>query len=84
MVSADCQQVRGNLRRAYDGAADRRDHSDKQPWKLAELDKGLDARVMDFSQLDFPAESFDIVDFHIAEEGTERRFQSLTLRLGLG
>src|SRR5215469_10540854 len=24
-------------------------------------DKGLDARVMDFSQLDFPAESFDAV-----------------------
>jgi len=25
-------------------------------------------------------ESFDIVDFHVANEGTQRRFQSLTLR----
>ena len=107
----DYRQVRDDLRRAYDGAADRRDRMDKQPWKLAEraqflrrlqqanctrmleigagtgqdsvffashgLDvvatdmspamvarcqaKGLDARVMDFSQLDFPAESFDAV-----------------------
>ncbi len=111
MASADYQQVRDNLRRAYDGAADRRDRKDEQPWKLAERaaflrrlqqanctrmleigagtgqdsaffashgldavatdmsaamvarcrDKGLDARVMDFSQLDFPAESFDAV-----------------------
>lgn len=206
MASADYQQVRNDLRRAYDGAADRRDRQDKQPWKLAEreaflrrlrhancrrlleigagtgqdsmffaghgldvvatdisaamvarcLDKGLDARVMDFSELDFAAESFDavyamncllhvpnaelpaalasvarvlvsggwfflgvyggepagegpaesddhvparffswrtddqilqfasesfdVVDFHIAQEGTQRRFQSLTLR----
>jgi SAM-dependent methyltransferase len=204
---ADYQQVRDDLRLAYDGAAGRRDRKPKQPWKLAEraaflsllqqadamrlleigagtgqdsaffasrgLDvvatdmspamvarcrrKGLDARVVDFSQLDFPAESFDgvyamncllhvpnaelpavlasiarvlrpgglfflgvyggseaseegqaewddhvparffswrtddqitqfasvsfdIVDFHIAQPGTEYRFQSLTLR----
>lgn len=111
MASADYQQVRDDLRRAYDGAADRRDRQDKQAWKLAERsvflrrlqqanctrmleigagtgqdsvffashgldvvatdmsaamvarcrDKGLDARVMDLSQLDFPAESFDAV-----------------------
>jgi SAM-dependent methyltransferase len=111
LARADYQQVRDNLRRAYDGAADRRDRHDKEPWKLAEraaflrrlqradcarmleigagtgqdsvffashgLDvvatdlsaamvarcraKGLDAQVMDFSQLDFPAESFDAV-----------------------
>lgn len=207
MGSADYQRVRHDLRQAYDGAADRRDRQDKQPWKQAERaaflrrlqqanclrlleigagtgqdsvffagdgldvvatdisatmvercrDKGLDARVMDFSELDFPAESFDavyamncllhvpntelpavlrsiarvlvagglfflgvygggeeageglaesddhvpvrffswrtddqivefatesfdIVDFHIAQKGTQRRFQSLTLR----
>jgi SAM-dependent methyltransferase len=107
----DYQQIRDDLRLAYDGAADRRDRQDKQPWKLAERaaflsrlqraklmrlleigagtgqdsaflasrgidvvatdmspamvarcrDKGLDARVMDFSQLAFPAESFDAV-----------------------
>lgn len=111
MAIADYEQVRDNLRLAYDGAADRRDRQDKQPWKLAEratflsrlqqasstrlleigagtgqdsaffasrgLDviatdmspamvarcrvKGLDARVMDFSQLEFPAETFDAV-----------------------
>lgn len=111
MTSADYQQVRADLRRAYDGAADRRDAQDKPQWKLAERaaflrrmqqasctrmleigagtgqdsvffsdhgldvvatdlsaamvarcrDKGLDARVIDFSQLDFPAESFDAV-----------------------
>ena len=111
MASADYQQVRDNLRRAYDGAADRRDRKVKEPWKLAERaaflrrlqeanctrmleigagsgqdsvffasqgldvvatdlsaamvalcrDKGINARVMDFSQLDFPAESFDAV-----------------------
>jgi SAM-dependent methyltransferase len=111
LASADYQDVRDNLRRAYDGAADRRDRMDKPLWKLAERtaflrrmqqanctrmleigagtgqdsvffasngldvvatdlsaamvtlcqDKGLDARVMDFSQLDFPAESFDAV-----------------------
>jgi len=111
LASADYQQVRDNLRRAYDEAADRRDRKVKEPWKLAEraaflrrlkqanctrmleigagagqdsvyfashgLDvvatdlsaamvalcraKGLDARVMDFSQLDLPAESFDAV-----------------------
>jgi ubiquinone/menaquinone biosynthesis C-methylase UbiE len=110
-MSADYQQVRDNLRRAYDGAADRRDRKDKPAWKLAERaaflhrlqqakcmrmleigagtgqdsvffashglevvatdisaamvarcrDKGLDARVMDFSQLNLPAESFDAV-----------------------
>ena len=43
-------------------------------------DKGLHAPVMDFGELDDPEESFDIVDFHIAQEGTPRRFQSLTLR----
>ena len=206
LASVDYQQVRDNLRRAYDGAADRRDRQDKEPWKLAERtgflrrlqkanctrileigagtgqdsvffashgldvvatdmsaamvarcrDKGLDARVIDFSQLDFPAgsfdavyamncllvpnaelpavlasiarvlrpgglfflgvyggsegteegsaewddhvparffswrtddqivqfasESFDIIDFHIAQAGTQHRFQSLTLR----
>jgi SAM-dependent methyltransferase len=204
---ADYQQVRDDLRRAYDGAADRRDRRDKQPWKQKERaaflrrleqascrrlleigagtgqdseffaahnldvvatdmsaamvarcrDKGLHARVMDFSELGFPAgsfdavyamncllhvpnaelpavlasiarvlvpgglfflgvcsgderagegaatsddhvparffswrtddqiaqfaaESFDIVDFHIAQEGSQHRFQSLTLR----
>jgi SAM-dependent methyltransferase len=111
LASADYRQVRANLRRAYDGAADRRDRQVKQPWKLAERAaflrrlqqtgctrmleigagtgqdsvffashgievvatdlsaamvarcraKGLDARVMDFSQLDFQAESFDAV-----------------------
>jgi SAM-dependent methyltransferase len=111
LASADYRQVRANLRRAYDSAADRRDRQVKEPWKLAERaaflrrlrqtnctrmleigagtgqdsvffashglevvatdlsaamvarcrDKGLDARVMDFSQLDFPAESFDAV-----------------------
>jgi len=111
LASADYQQVRDNLRRAYDGSADRRDRKGKEPWKLAERaaflrrmqqanctrmleigagtgqdsmffashgldvvatdlsaamvarcrDKGLDARVMDFSQLDFPAGSFDAV-----------------------
>jgi SAM-dependent methyltransferase len=111
LASADYQQVRDNLRRAYDGAADRRDRMGKESWKLAERaaflrrlrqanctrileigagtgqdsvffashgldvvatdlsadmvarcrDKGLDARVMDFSQMDFPAESFDAV-----------------------
>jgi SAM-dependent methyltransferase len=207
LPSTDYQQVRTNLRRAYDGAADRRDRKEKPAWKLTERktflrhmqqanctrlleigagtgqdsaffashgldvvatdisaamvercrDKGLDARVMDFSQLDFPAESFDavhamncllhvpnaelpavlasiarvlrpcglfflgvygaserteegpaesddhvparffswrtddqiaqfasesfeIIDFHVAQEGTESRFQSLTLR----
>jgi SAM-dependent methyltransferase len=111
LASADYQQVRDDLRQAYDGAADRRDRMDKAPWKLAERaaflrrlrqanctrmleigagtgqdsvffaghgldvvatdisaamvarckDKGLDARMMDFSQLDFPAQSFDAV-----------------------
>jgi SAM-dependent methyltransferase len=111
LAGADYRQVRDDLRRAYDGAADRRDRKVKEPWKLAERaaflsrlqqasctrileigagtgqdslffashgldvvatdlsaamaarcrDKGLDARVMDFSQLDFPAESFDAV-----------------------
>jgi len=111
LASADYQQVRENLRQAYDGGADRRDRQDKAPWKLAERaaflrrlqeadctrlleigagtgqdsvffashgldvvttdmsaamvarcrDKGLDARVMDFSKLDFPAASFDAV-----------------------
>jgi SAM-dependent methyltransferase len=111
LASPDYHQVRDNLRRAYDGAADRRDRQVKEPWKLAEraaflrrlkqanctrlleigagtgqdsryfashgLDvvatdmsaamvarcrnKGLGARVMDFSQLDFRAESFDAV-----------------------
>jgi SAM-dependent methyltransferase len=111
LAGADYRQVRDNLRRAYDGAADRRDRKVKESWKLAERaaflrrlqqanctrmleigagtgqdsvffashgldvvvtdlsaamvarcrDKGLDARVMDFSQLDFPAESFDAV-----------------------
>ena len=207
MGGADYRQVRDDLRQAYDGAADRRDRQDKQPWKQAERsaflrclqqancrrlleigagtgqdsvffaghgldvvasdmsaamvalcrDKGLDARVMYFSEPGFPADSFDavyamncllhvpnaelpavlrsiarvllpgglfflgvygggeqanegpaesddhvparffswrtddqivqfaadsfdIVDFHIAQEGTPRRFQSLTLR----
>lgn len=111
VASGDYQRVREDLRRAYDGAADRRDRQDKPPWKLAERaaflrrlqqenctrmleigagtgqdslffashgldvvvtdlsaamvarcrDKGLDARVLDFSQLDFPPESFDAV-----------------------
>jgi SAM-dependent methyltransferase len=111
LTDADYQLVRDNLRRAYDGAADRRDRKDKGPWKLAERaaflhrlqrsgfsqmleigagsgqdsmffashgldvvatdlsaamiarcrDKGLVARVMDFSELDFPAASFDAV-----------------------
>jgi SAM-dependent methyltransferase len=111
LASAEYQQVRDNLRRSYDGAADRRDRMDKPPWKLAERaaflrrlqqanctqmleigagtgqdsaffashgldvvatdmsaamvarcrDKGLNAHVMDFSQLDFPAQSFDAV-----------------------
>jgi len=111
LVTADYQQIRANLRRAYDAAADQRDRRGKQPWKLAERaaflrrlqranctrmleigagtgqdsvffashgldvvatdlspamvarcrDKGLDARVMDFSRLDFPAGSFDAV-----------------------
>jgi SAM-dependent methyltransferase len=111
LASTDYRQVRDSLRRAYDGAADRRDRQGKAPWKLAEraaflrclqqagctrlleigagtgqdsaffarhgLDvvatdisaamvarcrrKGLDAREMDFSQLEFPAESFDAV-----------------------
>jgi SAM-dependent methyltransferase len=111
LATADYRQVRDDLRRAYDGAADRRDRKHKQPWKLDERaaflrrlqqanctrmleigagagqdsvffaghgldvvatdispamvarcqDKGLDARVMDFSQLDFPAGSFDAV-----------------------
>lgn len=111
MTSEDYQQVRDDLRRAYDGSAERRDRQDKKPWKLAERagflhqmqgencarlleigagtgqdsvffaahgldvvatdmspamvarcrDKGLDARVADFSQLDFAAESFDAV-----------------------
>jgi SAM-dependent methyltransferase len=111
LADTDYRQVRDDLRRAYDGAADLRDRKQKQPWQLAEraaflrrlqqanctrvleigagtghdslffashgLDvvatdmspamvarceaKGLDARVMDFSQLDFPAESFDAV-----------------------
>jgi SAM-dependent methyltransferase len=111
LAGADYRQVRDNLRRAYDGAADRRDRKVKEPWKLAERaaflrrlqqtsctrmleigagtgqdseffashgldvvatdlsaamvvrcrDKGLDARVMDFSHLEFPAESFDAV-----------------------
>jgi SAM-dependent methyltransferase len=107
----DYQLVRENLRRAYDGAADRRDRKHKEPWKLAERaaflrrmqqdnctrmleigagtgqdslffarhgldvvatdmspamvakcqEKGLDAQVMDFSQLSFPTQSFDAV-----------------------
>lgn len=28
----------------------------------------------------FAAQSFDVVDFHVAQDGTEHRFQSLTLR----
>jgi len=111
LAGADYQQVRDDLRRAYDGAADQRDRQEKAPWKVAERaaflrrlqqanctrlleigagtgqdsvffashgldvvatdmsaamvarcrDKGLDARVMDFSQLDLAAESFDAV-----------------------
>jgi SAM-dependent methyltransferase len=111
LAGVDYQQVRAELRRAYDGAAERRDRQAKEPWKLAERaaflrhlqranctrmleigagtgqdsvffashgldvvatdmsaamvarcrDKGLAARVMDFSQLDFPAGSFDAV-----------------------
>jgi SAM-dependent methyltransferase len=111
LATTSYRQVRDDLRRAYDGAADRRDRQHKQPWKLEERaaflrrlqqtnctrmleigagtgqdsvffvshgldvvaadispamvarcqDKGLDARVMDFSLLDFPAESFDAV-----------------------
>jgi len=30
--------------------------------------------------LHFASEAFDIVDFHVAQDGTEHRFQSLTLR----
>jgi SAM-dependent methyltransferase len=36
LASGDYQQVRDDLRQAYDGAADRRDRMDKAPWKLAE------------------------------------------------
>ena len=36
MATADYRQVRDDLRRAYDGAADRRDRKQKQPWKLEE------------------------------------------------
>ncbi len=111
LASTDYQQVRTNLRRAYDGAADRRDRRDKPAWKLTEREtflhhlqqancarlleigagtghdsaffaghgldvvatdisaamvercreKGLDARVIELSQFDFPAESFDAV-----------------------
>ena len=211
MALTDYQQVRDNLRRAYDGAADRRDRQQKDSWKLAERAaflgrlqqanctrmleigagtgqdsaffasagvevvatdmsaamvarcraKGIEARLMDFSQLDFPAasfdavyamncllhvpndelpavlvsiarvlrpdglfflgvygnsdaaqegvaesddhvparffswrtddqivqfasESFDVVDFHVAQEGMQHRFQSLTLRRPVG
>jgi SAM-dependent methyltransferase len=102
-------EIRQNLRLAYDGAADRRDAMQKQDWKLAERAaflhrlqagncarlleigtgqdsaffaqygqsvvatdlsaemvarcrlKGLDARVMDFSRLEFADASFDAV-----------------------
>jgi hypothetical protein len=31
---------------------------------------------------DFAQEYFDIVDFHVLNKGTKRRFQSLTVRRG--
>ena len=111
MAGASYDEIRQNLRLAYDGAADLRDQKPKHDWKLAEraafLDrlqagncarlleigagtgqdsaffaqhglavvatdlsaemvgrcrqKGLDARLMDFGRLDFADASFDAV-----------------------
>jgi SAM-dependent methyltransferase len=38
------------------------------------------ARRTDGQILQFASEAFDVVDFHVAQDGTEFRFQSLTLR----
>jgi SAM-dependent methyltransferase len=50
----------------------------------AEWDDHVPARFFSWRTDDqiaqFASESFDIVDFHIAQAGTEYRFQSLTLR----
>jgi SAM-dependent methyltransferase len=50
----------------------------------AESDDHVPARFFSWRTDDqivqFATESFDIVDFHIAQEATQRRFQSLTLR----
>jgi SAM-dependent methyltransferase len=51
---------------------------------LAECDDHVPARFFSWRTDDqivqFASSSFDIVDFHIAEAGTQHRFQSLTLR----
>ncbi|HET7016693.1 MAG TPA: class I SAM-dependent methyltransferase [Streptosporangiaceae bacterium] len=58
MASADYQRIRDDLRLAYDGAADERD---RRAWWRGAGNKGLHARVRDYSQLDLAAESFDAV-----------------------
>jgi len=51
---------------------------------LAERDDHVPARFFSWRTDDqikqFASESFDILDFHIAQTGTQHRFQSLTLR----
>ena len=50
----------------------------------AESDDHVPARFFSFRTdeqiVQFASESFDIVDFHVAQAGTQYRFQSLTLR----
>jgi SAM-dependent methyltransferase len=58
--------------------------SDETAEGLAEWDDHVPARFFSWRTDDqivrFASESFDIVDFHVAQTGTEHRFQSLTLR----
>jgi SAM-dependent methyltransferase len=41
VTGTDYREIRENLRTAYDGAADRRDRTEKQPWKVAEREAFL-------------------------------------------
>jgi SAM-dependent methyltransferase len=54
----------------------------------AESDDHVPARFFSFRTdeqiVQFACESFDIVDFHVAQAGTQYRFQSLTLRRPIG
>jgi hypothetical protein len=51
---------------------------------VIEDDDHVPARIFswrtDEQILAFASETFDVVDFHVAAEGTSYRFQSLTLR----
>jgi SAM-dependent methyltransferase len=58
--------------------------NDRTEEGAAESDDHVPARFFSFRTdeqiVQFASESFDIVDFHIAQAGTQYRFQSLTLR----